>query len=288
MTQARVLAGWIAATGRNLTTVYVTHGHGDHHFGLSVILDRFPEARAVAAPAVVEHIREAVDPQAVASFWAQLLPGQIPDRLVVAEPLTDGRFDLEGHDLVVVGLGHTNTDDTTCLHVPDIGLVVAGDAVYNDDASSLGCFPDGLGWRFIPVDVVARDIVSCLLSPASTNHDIYLDSKSLLSPELMVETLRRSGFDVRVVPYAAWRRKVLALAATADTRNALFPFTDVIYALTPLRFLGQRYQFEWCLENRGCPDEIRALLEPREHIQPSVVSHMVDYYVRAGAMPPLR
>jgi glyoxylase-like metal-dependent hydrolase (beta-lactamase superfamily II) len=131
-TQARVLAGWIAAAGKNLTTVYVTHGHGDHHFGLSVILDRFPEARAVAAPAVVEHMREAVDPQAVASFWAQLLPGQIPDRLAVAEPLTDGGFDLEGHDLVAVGLGHTDTDDTTCLHVPDIGLVVAGDAVYND------------------------------------------------------------------------------------------------------------------------------------------------------------
>ena len=152
-------------------------------------------------------------------------------------------------------------------------------------STQLGCFPDGLGWRFIPVDVVARDVVSCLLSPASMNHDIYLDSTSLLSPELMVETLSRFGFDVRVVPYAAWRRKVLALASTADTRNALFPFTDVIYALTPLRFLGQRYQLEWWLENRGCPDEIRAALEPREHIQPSVVSQMVGYYIRAGAMP---
>jgi glyoxylase-like metal-dependent hydrolase (beta-lactamase superfamily II) len=131
-TQARVLAGWIAATGKNLTTVYVTHGHGDHHFGLSVILDRFPGARAVAVPTVVEHMRASVDPQTVASFWAGLMPGQISDRLVVAEPLKDGRFDLEGHELVAVELGHTDTDDTTCLHVPDIGLVIAGDAVYND------------------------------------------------------------------------------------------------------------------------------------------------------------
>jgi glyoxylase-like metal-dependent hydrolase (beta-lactamase superfamily II) len=131
-TQARVLAGWIAATGKNLTTVYVTHGHRDHHFGLSVILDRFPGARAVAAPAVVEHMRESVDAEAVASFWAQLMPGQIPERLVVAEPLKDGGFDLEGHNLVAVDVGHTDTDDTTCLHLPDISLVVAGDAVYND------------------------------------------------------------------------------------------------------------------------------------------------------------
>jgi glyoxylase-like metal-dependent hydrolase (beta-lactamase superfamily II) len=131
-TQARALAGWIAATGKNLTTVYVTHGHGDHHFGLSVILDRFPGARALAVPAVVEHMRESVDPDAVASFWAQLLPGQIPDRLVVAEPLKEGGFHLEGHEFVVMELGHTDTDDTTCLHVPDVGLVIAGDAVYND------------------------------------------------------------------------------------------------------------------------------------------------------------
>src|SRR5580692_6138619 len=62
-TQARVLAGWIAATGKNLTTVYVTHGHGDHHFGLSVILDHFPDARAVAAQAVIEYMRKSVDPE---------------------------------------------------------------------------------------------------------------------------------------------------------------------------------------------------------------------------------
>ena len=34
--------------------------------------------------------------------------------------------------MVVVELGHTDTDATTCLHVPSIGLVVAGDAAYND------------------------------------------------------------------------------------------------------------------------------------------------------------
>ncbi len=155
-------------------------------------------------------------------------------------------------------------------------------------SADLGCFPDGLGWRFIPVDAVARAIVACMSSPASENRDVYLDSTSLLSPALMVETLQRSGFDVRVVPYAAWRRKVLALSTTLDTRNALYPFTDVIHALTPLRFLGQRRQLEWYLENRGCPPELLALIEPREHVQPSLVRSMVDYYVRSGAMTPRR
>lgn len=153
-------------------------------------------------------------------------------------------------------------------------------------STQLQCFPDGAGWRFIPVDAVARSVVACLSHPASTNQDIYLDSTTLLSPELLVETLQGFGFNVRVVPYAAWRQKVLALATTNDIQNALYGFTDVIYTLTPLRFLGQRYQLQWFLENRGCPEEVRALLGPQEHVQPSLVYNMVDYYVRAGAMPP--
>lgn len=130
--QADRLADWVAASGMNLTTVFVTHGHGDHWFGLGTLLERFPGARAVATPAVVEQMKKQMAPEFVASFWDKRFPGQIPDRLVAAEPLAGGRLELEGHDLVVVGLGHTDTDDTTCLHVPSIDLVVAGDAVYND------------------------------------------------------------------------------------------------------------------------------------------------------------
>jgi glyoxylase-like metal-dependent hydrolase (beta-lactamase superfamily II) len=130
--QARDLADWVGAHGKNLTSVYVTHGHGDHWFGLSVILDRFPHARAFAVPAVIEQMRQWSTPEVLASFWNSRFPGQIPDHLVLADPLPNHTIDLEGHDLVAVELGHTDTDKTTCLHVPAIGLVVAGDAAYND------------------------------------------------------------------------------------------------------------------------------------------------------------
>lgn len=52
--------------------------------------------------------------------------------LVLADELKEHVIDLEGRDLVVVDVGHTDTDHTTCLHVPSVGVVVAGDAVYND------------------------------------------------------------------------------------------------------------------------------------------------------------
>jgi glyoxylase-like metal-dependent hydrolase (beta-lactamase superfamily II) len=130
--QARDLADWVADHGKRLTTVYVTHGHGDHWFGLGTILDRFPDARAFAVPAVIEQMRRGSTPEFLASFWRSRFPGQIPTDLVLADPLSDHTMELEGHDLVAVSLGHTDTDETTCLHVPAIGLVVAGDAAYND------------------------------------------------------------------------------------------------------------------------------------------------------------
>ncbi len=130
--QARELGDWVAASGKNLTTIYATHGHGDHFFGASTILERFPGARLVATPDVVKVMRQQASPQSLASFWNPRFPGRISDQLVIAEELTENVIDLEGHDLVVVPLGHTDTDHTTCLHVPSIGLVVAGDAAYND------------------------------------------------------------------------------------------------------------------------------------------------------------
>ena len=130
--QAHALVEWVAASGKNLTTIYATHGHGDHFFGAGTVLERFPHARFVATPDVVKMMRQQASPQSLASFWNPRFPGQISDHLVIAEELTDNVIDLEGHDLVVVPLGHTDTDNTTCLHVPSLGLVVAGDAAYND------------------------------------------------------------------------------------------------------------------------------------------------------------
>src|SRR6267142_2124512 len=130
--QADILLDWGAASGKNLTTIYVTHGHGDHFFGIGALLDRFPYARAVATSDVVKFMRQQTSPDVLANFWSARFPGQIPDRLVIADELEGDVIDLEGHDLVVVEVGHTDTDHTTILHVPSVGLMVAGDVAYND------------------------------------------------------------------------------------------------------------------------------------------------------------
>jgi glyoxylase-like metal-dependent hydrolase (beta-lactamase superfamily II) len=130
--QAHALVEWVAASGKNLTAIYITHGHGDHFFGIGALQNRFPNARAVAMPDAVKVMRQQASPEYVANFWNARYPGQIPQRLVIAEELKSNVIELEGRDLVVVEVGHTDTDHTTCLHVPSVGLVVAGDAAYND------------------------------------------------------------------------------------------------------------------------------------------------------------
>jgi glyoxylase-like metal-dependent hydrolase (beta-lactamase superfamily II) len=130
--QTDALADWVTASGKNLKTIYITHGHGDHWFGIGALLERFPNAKAVATPNVVSVMRQHASPAILERVWKASFPGQIPDRLVMAEELKGNVIDLEGHELVAVELGHTDTDYTTCLNVPSIGLVVAGDAAYND------------------------------------------------------------------------------------------------------------------------------------------------------------
>jgi glyoxylase-like metal-dependent hydrolase (beta-lactamase superfamily II) len=136
--QNQKLVDWIVSTGKSLTAIYPTHGHGDHFFGVNAIQKRFPKARFVARREVIEVMRKQASAAVVSAYWKPRFPGQIDSTLVIADELMGGVLELEGERLVSVPLGHTDTDSTTCLHVPSIGLVVCGDALYNDVHLHLG------------------------------------------------------------------------------------------------------------------------------------------------------
>lgn len=125
--EAIALADWVALHNRQLTTIAITHGHFDHWFGLSVLLERFPSARAVASAGTVGLMRR------VTQFdrYRAWLPGQITETIVVPEALETDSFEVEGHRLQVIETGHTDAVDSTSVYVPDLGLIVAGDVVYN-------------------------------------------------------------------------------------------------------------------------------------------------------------
>ena len=127
--QAADVARWVEASGKRLTHIFATHGHGDHWFTAGLLADRFG-ARVVASESTIEQMQHnvAIRPQ----FWDALFPGQLPDTDVTAVTVPGGVIELEGHELRIIEVGHTDTDGTSILHVPSIGLVVAGDVLYNN------------------------------------------------------------------------------------------------------------------------------------------------------------
>jgi glyoxylase-like metal-dependent hydrolase (beta-lactamase superfamily II) len=128
--EASALADWVALHHRNLTTIYVTHGHFDHYFGLAVLLARFPKARAIATPKSVQLMHERLDGSL--AFARRCWPGQLPEAVIAAEPYEKDSFSLEGHELRIIEQGRTDAVDSTSLYVPAIELVVAGDILYNE------------------------------------------------------------------------------------------------------------------------------------------------------------
>ena len=128
--QVHRVADWIEDSGKKLAYVYATHGHGDHWFGTDLLLQRFPTAIAYATEGTIAKMHEqATDGRA--QMWDVDFPGQIPPSPVVYKLVPSDGFELEGQRLLAIEVGHTDTDDTTVLHVPSIGLVVAGDVAYN-------------------------------------------------------------------------------------------------------------------------------------------------------------
>ncbi len=125
------LADVIAATGRDLETVFVTHGHPDHNLGLAVLMDRFPNARPVTHAAMQPGIAAALEPM------LQYMSGNAPagvfaDRVVVPEALEADHILLEGERIDVLDPMHGDTDMISALHVPALDTLIASDFVYAD------------------------------------------------------------------------------------------------------------------------------------------------------------
>jgi glyoxylase-like metal-dependent hydrolase (beta-lactamase superfamily II) len=129
--QATDVGDWIESSGRRLRQIYITHGHGDHWFGAIPLLKRFPAVTVRATEGTKAHMASQNAEEFRANVWDKVFPGQLPSGEVDVEVVDHRGFELEGVGLRPIEVGHTDTDATTMLHVPEIALLVAGDVVYN-------------------------------------------------------------------------------------------------------------------------------------------------------------
>ena len=134
----------VVASGTTLTTIYVTHAHADHYFGLERLLERFPAARPVAAPVVAAEIAAGND--AARARWADMFSGTALDNTVIPEPLDGDTITIDGEALRAIVVGQADIPNNTVLHIPSIAAVVAGDVIYNGINPFLA-ESDDAGWH---------------------------------------------------------------------------------------------------------------------------------------------
>ena len=128
LADAHRLVAAILESKKHLTTVYVTHFHPDHYFGLAVIQQAFPGAKLVALPATVDEIKRTW--QDKVKQWAPLYGDLVPSQPVLPTALTGTTLSLEGQTLEIHGGVQGDSEDNSYVWIPSIKTIVAGDIIY--------------------------------------------------------------------------------------------------------------------------------------------------------------
>ncbi|HEY2004980.1 MAG TPA: MBL fold metallo-hydrolase [Solirubrobacteraceae bacterium] len=136
--QVDALADWLDRFDKNLTTIYITHGHSDHWIGLGRLLERFPAARGLARPKVHDRATLEATHPGLSAYWQSIFPGEVPETPVLPERWDQTSIELEGHKLDIIDIGQGDTEHSTIVHVPSIATVVGGDVVYNQVHMMMG------------------------------------------------------------------------------------------------------------------------------------------------------
>src|SRR6478735_4407647 len=127
LADAHRLVATIMESKKTLTTVYVTHSHPDHYFGLNVIKQAFPKVKIVATPSVVKEIQATW--KGKVKQWGPMYGDLIPQKPIIPTALKGNTLTLEGQTLEIKN-GTGDEAQETYVWIPSIKTVVAGDIVF--------------------------------------------------------------------------------------------------------------------------------------------------------------
>jgi glyoxylase-like metal-dependent hydrolase (beta-lactamase superfamily II) len=128
LADAHRLVAALLESKKNLTTIYVTHFHPDHYFGLTVIKQAFPKAKLVTTPASLAEIKKTW--KAKTKQWGPMYGDLVPASPVLPVALAGKTIMLEGQALEL-RTGQGDSADNTYVWIPATKTVITGDIVFN-------------------------------------------------------------------------------------------------------------------------------------------------------------
>ncbi len=138
------LADMVAASGRQLTHVLLTHGHPDHYMGLGPVIERFPDAKVLARQPIIDEIANQFPAKWV--HWQPMYGDQLPIEPVVPELLEGDSLMLEGNEIRFLDMPPAETMDATAYYVPSARALIVGDLVFSKMHAYLADLNNPTGW----------------------------------------------------------------------------------------------------------------------------------------------
>jgi glyoxylase-like metal-dependent hydrolase (beta-lactamase superfamily II) len=130
LADGKKVADALKATGKTLTTVYVTHSHPDHYFGFPAVKEAFPNAKLVALPATVSEIKQTWEGKV--KQWKPMYKDAITATPVLPEPLAGSALELEGEKLEVAGGVQGDEAQNSYVWIPSLKVAIVGDIAYDE------------------------------------------------------------------------------------------------------------------------------------------------------------
>jgi glyoxylase-like metal-dependent hydrolase (beta-lactamase superfamily II) len=125
----RVIAE-ILETGKHLKTIYITHAHPDHYFGLGTIAEAFPKARIMALPSEARIINKQFFGKM--EHWEKVIGAiNVPRKTANIEPLTENYFELEGQRIEIIPEVMGDMKHNTVVWIPSIRTLYGSDVLFN-------------------------------------------------------------------------------------------------------------------------------------------------------------
>lgn len=130
LSNAHRLIAEIAETGKHLETIYVTHAHPDHYFGLGVIAEAFPSARVTALASVARTINHQFFGKL--DHWETVIGAtNVCRKTVNIESLSQNYIDLEGERIEIIPEVIGDLKYNSVVWIPSIRTLYGSDVLFN-------------------------------------------------------------------------------------------------------------------------------------------------------------